>query len=206
MKEKSNSIGLIVSFIVIICLILFICYDKGIILKDNKKITNNDVTEKENNVINSKDSLIIDSNNCLNCNITEITSSFSSNKNNVGIITFDIDSYNQKALTNYTLNNTIIEYNFDKSIVETMVYNIGQEELYPIVLYLMEDGTINYVNIYVGLENNDLSKYTTISNVDDVIKLYPTTVCGLEYCSANTILAQKKDGTFYDLSSLINNH
>ena len=39
-------------------------------------------------------------------------------------------------------------------------------------MYLMEDGTVNYIDIYQGLTDNNLTEYKTINDVKDITNLY----------------------------------
>lgn len=224
-KKGPNNRGLIITLIVFLIIILgligYICYDKGLILNNkkenvstkettkNKKISDTTNTENTNNVgINTEK--------CINCenknlyyyitskeHIDEVSASFSTKDKTKGTITIDIDAYNTKAVTNFNLQTPGIEYNFDKSIKDVLIYNIGQENLAPIVMYLMEDGTVNYIDIYQGLTDNNLTEYKTINDVKDITNLYTVSSCSGEYCNANTILAQKSDGTFYDLMGIL---
>lgn len=225
--EKKNSkglvIALIVSLIVIIGLVGFICYDKEIIFSSNTKTKEkqdgSSVEIEEENTSKSNfnsENLVIKSEKCLNCensnhyylvtsydHINEVKSYFSSNDNKTGIVSINIDEYNKKTVSNYSLSNTILKYKFQKEIRNVIVSNMGQDEFQPIVVFLMNDGTLNYVDIYRGLESNNLSNYKEIKNVNDVITLYQASICGGEYCNSNTILAQTNDGNFYDLFKLV---
>lgn len=226
--EKKNVKGLVIAFIisliVIICLVGFICYDKGIIFSSNtktgKKQNTNKVEQKEENSSKNNfnsENLVIRSDKCLNCensnnhyylvssydHIDEVKAYFSSNDNKTGVVLIDIDEYNKKAVSNYSLSNTVLKYKFQKEIRNVIVSNIGQEELAPIVVFLMNDGTLNYVDIYSGLENNNLSNYKEINNINNIIALYQVANCSEEYCNYNTILAQTIDGNFYDLMKVV---
>ncbi len=220
---KGLVIALIVSLIVIIGLIGFICYDKEIIFSSTtKNEKKQEASSKEQKGEISKESnfnsddLIIRSEKCINCensnnyylvssynHINEVEAYFDSSDNKKGVVSIDINEYNKKAVSNYSLSNTTLEYKFKKEIRNVIVSHIGQEELAPLVVFLMNDGTLNYIDIYKGLENNNLSSYKEIKNIKDIITLYQAAVCSGEYCNARTILAQKKDGNFYDLMKLV---
>lgn len=224
MKNKDSKKGLIITLILLILVILglvfYICYDKGIVLntnKENKKDVSNKI-KKSNDSTNNNDSTkndeMLDFSKCINCpnrdnvnytitsmdHIAEVKANFSSNDATIGTVYIDINAYNTKAVSNYVLPTNKYEYHFNKAIKDVLVYNIGQEELYPIVMYLMEDGTINYIDIYNSLENGDLSSYKTIPNIDGITKLYSAS--GSSQYGISTVLAKKSDGSFYDLGIL----
>lgn len=224
-KKGPNNRGLIITLIVFLIIILgligYICYDKELILnnkKENvstKETTKNKKTSDTTNTENTNN-VGINTEKCINCedknlyyditskeHIDEVSASFSTKDKTKGNITIDIDAYNTKAATNFNLQTSSIEYNFDKSIKDVLIYNIGQENLAPIVMYLMEDGTVNYIDVYQGLTDNNLTEYKTINDVKDITNLYTASSCSEEYCNANTILAQKSDGTFYDLMDIL---
>ncbi len=225
-EEKNKSTGktviIIILIVLLLGLILYICYDKKLFFNTNDKVSEQkEDTDKEkydSSIDNVKD-LKIDNEKCLNCkekenhyyiissynHIEEVNASFSTENNKKGMVSINIDEYNRKAVSNYSLSNPNLEYNFDQEIRNVIVSNIGQEELAPIVVFLMEDGTLNYIDIYKGLEDNDLSTYKEINNVNDIINLYQASVCSNEagVCSTTTVLAQKEDGSFYDLESMI---
>ena len=119
-------------------------------------------------------------------------------------MTIDVSAYNQKTGNAFNVSNNNYEYNFNQPIKDAGIYSIGQDDSTPIVMYLMKDGTINYVDIYKGLTANNLSEYKKVANVEDISTMYAASMCSGDYCSVKTVLAQKDDGTFYDLGTLIN--
>ena len=225
-KEKNKTTGktviIIILAVLLLSLVIYICYDKQLFFnsKDKTVEQKKDSNKEESN--SSKDNITdlkIDNDKCLNCqgkevyyivssydHIEEVKAYFSTEDSKKGNVSIDIDEYNKKAGSNYSLSNPSLKYNFDKEIRNVVVSNIGQEEYAPIIVFLMNDGTLNYIDIYNGLENNDLSTYKKINNVSNIINLYQASACSKEYCSIRTILAQKEDGSFYDLSSIVYNN
>lgn len=225
-QEKNKSTGktviIIILIVLLLGLVLYICYDKKLFFNTTDKVEEekeDNNKEKYNSSIDNVKDLKIDNEKCLNCkendgryylissykHIDEVDASFSTKDNKKGMVSINIDEYNKKAVSNYSLSNPILEYNFNKEIRNVIVSNIGQEELAPVVVFLMNDGTLNYIDIYSGLENNDLSTYKEISDVSNIANLYQASVCSdeTEQCVITTILAQKEDGSFYDLESII---
>ncbi len=223
-KEKNNKgliAVLVVLVVVIIGLVSYILVDRDVVLatKNNENADNKKVIEKGENTTKEKTSsdTIIDINKCINCtdkngyylinsksHMDEVQAYFYSNNNTKGIMTIDVSAYNQKTGNAFNVSNNNYEYNFNQPIKDAGIYSIGQDDSTPIVMYLMKDGTINYVDIYKGLTANNLSEYKKVANVEDISTMYAASMCSGDYCSVKTVLAQKDDGTFYDLGTLIN--
>lgn len=106
--------------------------------------------------------------------------------------------------------------NFDKDIKATFIGGNGQDAKGTKLFYLMEDGTVEYtpvfkletdtqgnsyysVNYVSGNGDTHFEVKGTISNVSGVVKLYK-----ISASSWMTTIGAKKDGSFYDLGSIIN--
>lgn len=91
------------------------------------------------------------------------------------------------------------EMTFDQEVSEVMIGGFGQEASHDTMLFLMKDGTIEYLPIAKAYKttgpDNTKTTYGTIPEVKDVIKLYQVSAG-----SYVTVLAQKADGSFYDLN------
>lgn len=73
------------------------------------------------------------------------------------------------------------------------------------ILFLMSDGTIEYVPYYLALKENNFRSRGKLEGINDIIRLlyvnaHPTSSPVGGYV---TVLAQRADGTLYDLSSTI---
>lgn len=225
-NQKKNNTGFIVTIIllavVVLGLIVYICYDKELILSSRQEVLEKktkkeeEITseEKESTQLqNAKKIIGIDLNKCINSSnyqytLTDYTLSglnFSldpaSNTVNLSInwdnITRNWGISNGTARSNqYTINN------FSGKVVDIYVNGIGQDATGSVALFLLEDGTVEYIPLYKALESNNIKSSGKISGVEDVIKFYSVgarpkgenSVGGFQ-----TILAQKEDGTFYDL-------
>ena len=106
---------------------------------------------------------------------------------------------------------TINVSNFKNEIVDISLFRTygGGAAGYDFALFLMKDGTLEYIPIFEALENNDFSSRGTISEVSDIVKL--ATVSGKNSNDAETDLyvtkvAIKSDGSFYDLKNILNNY
>ena len=127
-------------------------------------------------------------------------------------------NYNRKILSEtYGLNwdtTGIDEYTyedkqltFDKNIKDIFYGGVGQDVSGDIILFLMEDGTVEYIPVYQALATSGvdgLVSYGTLQGVEDIIKFYTAyAMVGLTG-NYSTTLIQTKDGTLYDLAPIIN--
>lgn len=104
---------------------------------------------------------------------------------------------------------------FNKKIKSTYIGGLGQDSVGTIFFFIMEDGTITYTKLFEKALNADGTMYydtkildnamsiNTVDNVDGIIKLYGANANAPMSTGAYTILAAKKDGSFYDLGQII---
>ena len=126
-------------------------------------------------------------------------------------------SYNRKVLSDtYTLNWDLTgvedyvyenkQLTFEKEIKDIYFGGIGQDATGDIILFLMSDGTVEYIPVYQALLSNGiegLTSYGVLPNITDVVKFYMVNV-STGMSGSVSILAQTKDGTLYDLAPIIN--
>lgn len=101
--------------------------------------------------------------------------------------------------SNYTINN------FSGKVVDMLEGGIGQDATGTLAIFLLEDGTIEYIPLYEALKNQNIKSYGKVAGVEDIIKLYSSTAAPKDspVGAYVTILAQKSDGTFYNLQDKI---
>lgn len=234
-KKKSN-----VGLIVLVVILLLACVGMGtfIFINKDKLITKNDATTSEKNNSNNKETnqekedkiADLDLSKCLNTsdvtysNPVEATTSIGltptvdEGKRSVTIKTDGSKFGPVSTLSAYYSG----EYNmyvdgFDKDIENVYVGELGQDPKGTTLLYIMEDGTVQYTKLFKkasdasgnqyytlntyqqGEDNYKFHVDGTVKDVKDVIKIYnvnaTTTGSG-----AMTAIGAKKDGSFYDLS------
>lgn len=233
-KKKSN-----VGLIVLVVVLLLACAGMGtfIFINKDKLITKNDASTAEKNNSNKekkqeKDDKIaeLDLNKSLNTssvsysNPVEATTSIGltpivdEGKRSVTIKTDGSKFGPVSTLSSYYSG----EYNmyvddFDKDIENVYVGELGQDPMGTTLLYIMEDGTVQYTKIFKKASDSSGNQYYTLNtyqqgennfrfhvdgtvkDVKDVIKIYnvnaTTTGSG-----AMTAIGATKDGSFYDLS------
>ena len=192
---------------------------------NNKEVNENN--EEETNVDNSTNKTVVigfENGKCLNStnsyNLVSNNKNFGvnvtvgSNKKDVtlGINTYIVNNmYNFGWMTpnaesaQYESTNT---YKFDKEIEDVLIGGFGQTTGRETILFLMKDGTVQYIPIKKALQSDEyksqskiISSYGTLDDVKDIVKFYEANSSG----GYATILAQKSDGTFYDLSINLQN-
>ena len=128
-------------------------------------------------------------------------------------------SFNRKTLSDtYGLNwdttgvveGTVEEktITFTQGVKDVFVGGIGQDISGDVILFLMDDGTVEYIPVYKALSSNGIDgliSYGTLNDLKDVVKFYSVGAIRNLVGSSVTILAQTKDGTLYDLNPIINN-
>lgn len=92
---------------------------------------------------------------------------------------------------------------FTKKISQVLIDGSGQDATNSAILYLMEDGTVEYVPILKEINTNwsqpdntkKFNSYGKLNGISEVISLVPAEAQGY-----HTILAKKADGTVTDLT------
>lgn len=96
---------------------------------------------------------------------------------------------------------------FTQGVKDIYIGGIGQDMSGDIILFLMDDGTVEYIPVYKALSTGEvdgLTSYGTLQDLKDVVKFYSVTAIRNPVGSSVTIIAQTKDGTLYDLAPIIN--
>lgn len=97
---------------------------------------------------------------------------------------------------------------FKKKVSQLLIDGIGQDTgASETILYLMEDGTVEYTPIYKELTTNwnqtdktkKFNSYGKLEGITDIISLIPANVPGKPTGGYHTILARKADGTVINL-------
>ena len=167
----------------------------------------------------------IDLSKCLNGDGKNYSNPIESVSSPLGL-TIQINSDNKSAvltigwsifgeLVGETNANEIKKYNitgFTKNIESTFIGETGQDIHGTKLVYLMEDGTVEYTSLFVkktdasgntwydmNFESQAFKSNGAVSGVSDIVKLYNAD--GLD---GRTVLAVKKDGSYYDIGKIIN--
>ena len=216
-------VGILLGIIICVC-VVFATYSLGYLTFnqieefEKTEINNEENNETEENV--NDNSLDFDTSKIINGNADTYTL-----VNNGHTINASLDetrkvvtlSYNRKVLSDtYTLNWDLTgvedyvyenkQLTFEKEIKDIYFGGIGQDATGDIILFLMSDGTVEYIPVYQALLSNKiegLTSYGVLPNITDVVKFYMVNAsAGMS--GSVSILAQTKDGTLYDLAPIIN--
>lgn len=217
-KKKSN-----VGLIVIIIILLLACAGMGAFIFINK----DKLTAKENTsttIINNKNKNVKDkTTKCADINYDLNTNEYGLSASAAGInVAIDNTrknariSFNGAKVSNtfglgWTTSAETYSYDlidtkaFDKKISQVLIDGAGQDATNSAILYLMEDGTIEYVPILKELNTNwsqpdktkKFNSYGKLNGISDVISLIPAEAQGY-----HTVLARKIDGTVTNLADI----
>ena len=217
-EKKSKNVGLIIVIIILllVCIgmigFIFINKDKLTAPKNTTTITN------ENKNVEDKVTK------CDKINYDLDTNQYSLSANAVGISVV-VDNTRKKARISAnaaTISNsfglswvTAVDPNvyelidiktFDKKITQVLIDGSGQDATNATILYLMEDGTVEYVPILKDINTNwgqtdntkKFNSYGKLNGISDIISLVPAEAQGY-----HTDLARKVDGTVIDLADTL---
>lgn len=118
---------------------------------------------------------------------------------NIGAAEAKEYSPNMKAPTNTDIEIT----GFSKKVVDVFVGMYGNGIDYPIILFLMEDGTVEYLNSKDAFENNKFVSAGKISGVENIVRIEQAGAYEEGSGGYRTVIAIDKDGYYYDVASKI---
>lgn len=88
--------------------------------------------------------------------------------------------------------------NFSNEIVDVISTGWGQTADYSTLLFLMKDGSVEYIPVYKAYKTGNFASYGKINGVSDIVYIGNATVNNY-----NAPIAMKTDGSFYDLSYIL---
>ena len=92
--------------------------------------------------------------------------------------------------------------NFDKEICNIYIYGFGQAIGQETVLFLMSDGTVEYMPLRKSLKNQEYKSYGKIAGIEEIVTINSGS-CTPEFGGWYDIFAIKQDGSFYILSTIL---
>ena len=104
---------------------------------------------------------------------------------------------------------TVTIDNFSNEIIDVCVVRLGQGIGNETILFLMEDGTVEYIPIYRALKNKEYKSYGELNGLDSIVDVSKGSAVlnnNSEYVGGHiTVFAIKEDGSFYDLYEILEN-
>lgn len=215
-KKKSN-----VGLIILVVILLLACAGMGafIFINKDKLISKENTTTVKNENNSAEDKTI----KCANISYDLNTNEYGLGASGAGI-SVTVDNTRKSARISYngaTVSNTfglgwvtgaetysyelIDTKTFDKKISQVLIDGSGQDATNSAILYLMEDGTVEYVPILKELNTNwgqpdntkKFNSYGKLNGISEVISLVPAEAQGY-----HTVLAKKADGTVTNLADI----
>ena len=97
--------------------------------------------------------------------------------------------------------NTTKKIHFSKQLKDIYIGGFGTDFSNDTILFLMEDGTVEYLPIRNNLQYNpdNLKSYGALPELTDIVIFYDSN----KEETGSTVLAQKSDGTIYDLQPIV---
>ena len=105
---------------------------------------------------------------------------------------------NNKGQKGYTLT-------FNKKVVDIVYATYGIDLSYETILFLMEDGTVEFLPIDDAAIKGQIKSYGQVENITNIVKFYPNISAGRTNGVGGyvTTLAQSSDGTIYDIMTIL---
>lgn len=214
-KKKSNA-----GLIVLVVILLLACVGMGAFIFINKDAIFNG--ENEQTIINNKDNSKKEkATKCPDISYDLNTNEYGLSENEAGIA-ISIDKTRKNVTISYnaatvsqtfslgwfsgadtTIYEIIDTKSFDKKITQVLIDGSGQDVSSMAILYLMEDGTVEYVPLLKDINDNwgqqdntkKVNSYGKLEGVSDIVSLISAEADGY-----HTVLARKADGTVINLS------
>ncbi len=244
-SKKNNSLAIVIVLLVLVILglVFYILYDKGIIFsKDdstNSTETTNTNSDNTSSDTNNQTTEVKELDLTKSLNTSDITYKNSSDtEGNYGLsmkvnndkksVTLTIDWAIFGKVSTTGSSGEVKDYSitgFSKNVRSTFIGDLGQSYNGITLFFIMEDGTVEYTKMFKQYEtgntdgsiqyvltasvNSDGSTGTFTSNglvsgVKDVVKLYNVDASSQNASGYRTVIGATKDGSFYDLGSVIN--
>ena len=214
-KKKSNA-----GLIVLVVILLLACVGMGAFIFINKDAIFNG--ENGQTIINNKDNSKKEkATKCPDISYDLNTNEYGLSENEAGIA-ISIDKTRKNVTISYnaatvsqtfslgwfsgadtTIYEIIDTKAFDKKITQVLIDGSGQDVSSMAILYLMEDGTVEYVPLLKDINDNwgqqdntkKVNSYGKLEGVSDIVSLISAEADGY-----HTVLARKADGTVINLS------
>ncbi len=193
-------------------------------LQENDKIntTNNKTNSTNDNTTNTENSkpISIYDGNCLNesnynyelgqaVNLNWIDVEQSSDQSNAVVLSINWDSarndWNSTMGSGHSGVEKFIINNFSGKVTDIYFDVFGYDLMGTTILFLIDDGSVEYMPVIKCLESVTFKSYGKLSGVENITKFYHASAVpkNANTGAHDTILAQQANGNYYDLNSLL---
>lgn len=94
--------------------------------------------------------------------------------------------------------------NFSGEVVDIYADNLGHQAAgSEVFLFLMKDGSVEYLPVKKAVESNNVKSYGKIPGIENIVKLGTISVAHNQGGGYGAPCAIKADGSFYDLSNAL---
>ena len=218
MEEKKKGKGLVVALVLFILVSIglggYIAYDK--VLNKEEVKTKTEEKKKNKNVEVKKEEVNVkfDSDKSLNTKdidykmyeTVEPLQVSVEEKNKVSIYIDKNKIYESFGIQDNANIKDSYDLNFDKEVVDVFIGGIGQDSSGTIIFFLLEDKTVQYIEVHKALQENSFTPKKA-DGVEEVIKFknVSSRSKGAQTGGISNVLAVKSDGSFYDMEKVIFN-
>ncbi len=233
-NKKGSNIGILICLVIIIALCGYIAYDKGLFGSSNNEtntVNKNELsnekegkeeqsTEEPSKEVeeSSKESYrpSFDLSKCLTCD-SNYNYHLASNSGDLAHVQLDDNDHKKVTVTIYydAIKNTGNEVKttgskeytitFTKNVTDIVYSNYGLDITFGTILYLLEDGTVEYTPVLDAAMKGQIKSYGQVSGLTNIVKFYlnASATSKGEVGAFDTTLAQSSDGTLYDVMTTL---
>lgn len=209
--------NIVITILAILVVVLggYVVYDKFMVEK--KESTNQTEEKNDTSEKNTNSRVGLDISKCKNCNVSGFDEGeyysygiladeydprvYLDSSRKVKVDSIDTEGYRISGVpTAYEITN------FDKDVVDIIIYSDGMDIGSYTLLYLMSDGTVEYTPLYDALRNQTFKSYGRLEGIEDVVRFYKVAVVLHSEVRANaynSVLVQTSDGSYYDLHGIM---
>jgi hypothetical protein len=116
-------------------------------------------------------------------------------------LNIDRDAKENFPKTTAPVNTNLEITGFSKKVVDVFIGEYGNGYSYPVILFLMADGTVEYLNSKYAFENNVFVSEGKISGVENIVRIEQAGA--YNGGGISTVIAIDKDGYYYDVASKV---
>lgn len=109
------------------------------------------------------------------------------------------------GLTTEKTDRELAKISFEQPVVDIAIGETGQNVSGDVLLFLLADGTVEYLPVVKALTNNDFRSYGQLAGVTDVVKFYRVDAVSDtgDWQGYASTLAQRDDGSIVDLQGFM---